>query len=105
MLFIYFLLFVLFVNDKLGFIVSKTTLFLGKISFALYLIHQLISFGFIIPIMTKHFHFNYWISALFICLPIVIGLASLVTYYIEIPFSRNLKLKLQSIAVQFRPRQ
>lgn len=96
MLIIYFTLFTLFVNDKLNFIVSKWTLFLGKISFALYLIHQYISRVLIIPFFTKTLHINFWIASFLVSLPIVILLASFITYYIEIPISKQMKEKLRT---------
>ena len=94
MIIIYFILFILFVNHKLNFIVSKPTLFLGKISFSLYLIHQYVSNGFIIPILINKFNFNFWIASLFIAFPIVVGLASFITFYIEIPVGKFMKEKL-----------
>ncbi len=96
MIILYFGLFTLFVNDKLSFIVSKGTLFLGKISFALYLIHQYISIHLIIPYFTEELMVNFWIVSLFISLPVVIILASIITYYIEVPFSKKMKEKLKS---------
>lgn len=93
MLIIFFGLFTLFVNNKLNFIVSKGTLFLGKISFPLYLTHQFISIGLIIPYLTLNLGLNYWMATI-ITLPIVIALAALITYYIEIPMSRIMKEKL-----------
>ena len=98
MLLIYFTLFTLFVNNKLNFIVSKWTLFLGKISFALYLIHQYISIRLIIPFLTNKLHISFWIAAFIIALPIVILIASLITYYIEIPMSKRMKEKLRTVA-------
>jgi peptidoglycan/LPS O-acetylase OafA/YrhL len=91
MLILYFSLFTLFVNNKLGFIVSKPSLFLGKISFALYLIHQTISVDVIIPFLTNRLHINFWISSMLIALPIIILLAALITFYIEIPLSKRMK--------------
>jgi peptidoglycan/LPS O-acetylase OafA/YrhL len=91
MLIAYFSLFTLFVNNKLGFIVSKPSLFLGKISFALYLIHQTISVDVIIPFLTNRLHINFWIASMLITLPIVISLAALITFYIEIPLSKRMK--------------
>ena len=93
MLIIFFGLFTLFVNNKLNLIASKGTLFLGKISFALYLIHQYLSIGIIIPYLTINLSLNFWIAAL-VTMPIVIGLAALITFYIEIPMSRLMKRKL-----------
>jgi len=97
MLFIYFVLFVLFVNNRLTFIVNKTTLFLGKISFALYLIHQFISLEFIIPSFHSKLGLNFWIVAIFIDLPIIIGVATFITYKIEVPYSKKMKEKLRTI--------
>lgn len=93
---IYFSLFILFVNGKLKFIISKPFLFLGKISFPLYLIHQKISNYFILPLLVNKFHINFWIASLLICLPIVICLATLITNYIEIPIGRKIKEKLSA---------
>ncbi len=86
---IYFGLFILFVNNKLFFIVNKPLLFLGKISFALYLIHQYLSTVFLIPLFYDKWHLNFWLS-LIITLCIVLGLATLVTYYIEIPLGKRI---------------
>ena len=99
MLTFYFLLFTLFVNGKLKFIVSKASLFLGKISFALYLIHQKISINLIIPILVNKFNVNFWIASFFVALPIVIGLATIITFYIEIPLSKKMKEKLLAMSV------
>ena len=97
MLIVYFGLFVLFINGKLGFIVSKATLFLGKISFALYLIHQYVSIRLILPLLIDKYHFNFWIASLLIALPIVIILATLVTYFVDIPLSKKMKQRLHSL--------
>lgn len=97
MLIVYFALFVLFVNGKLGFIVSKATLFLGKISFALYLIHQYVSIRLILPLLIDKYHFNFWIASLLITLPIVLILAALITYFIDIPLSKKMKQSLHSL--------
>jgi len=85
----YFILFTLFVNNKLSFIVSKTTIFLGKISFALYLVHQYIGRNVLINLMVEKWCFNY-VGALLIALIIVVGLATAITYYIEIPVGKKL---------------
>jgi len=98
MLTVYFSLFILFVNGQLKFIVSKWTLFLGKISFPLYLIHQQIAIGIIIPALTKKFHINFWVASFLVALPIVIILASLITFYVEIPVRKQMREKLYSLA-------
>lgn len=99
MLSFYFLLFTLFVNNRLSFIVNKTTLFFGKISYALYLTHQYVSLGFIIPHFYNKLGLNFWIVIFLIDLPIVIGIATFITYKIEIPYSKKMKEKLRAIRV------
>ena len=96
MLILYFSLFLLFVNGSLKFIVNKTSLFLGKISFALYLTHQMISVGFIIPILCNKLNLNFWLAAL-IALLISIALSTFLTYFIEIPLSKGLKNRLYNL--------
>lgn len=89
----YFLLFILFVNHKLGFIVSKPSLFIGKISFALYLIHQFISIDLIIPELLKH-GCPFWPAAL-AALSVSVLLATGITYFIEVPLGKKLNLALR----------
>ncbi|MDJ1468836.1 acyltransferase family protein [Xanthocytophaga flava] len=86
----YFLLFILFVNKKLNFIVNKVTLYLGTISYALYLCHEYLSYNLLIPYLTKNIGLNFWIAA-FICLTVTIFVASLITFYIEEPFRKRIK--------------
>lgn len=81
----YFSLFILYVNNWLGFIVNKVTLFLGKISYPLYLIHQFISVDIMIPLLTNYFGISFWIASFIISLGIVIIIAMLVNSFIEIP--------------------
>jgi len=94
MLSVYFIIFILFVNYKLQFIVTKPTLFLGKISFALYLIHQFISTAIIIPYIVNQLMLNFWFAA-FIALIISISIATLVTFFIEIPIGKKLNTALK----------
>jgi peptidoglycan/LPS O-acetylase OafA/YrhL len=95
MLGIFFTIFILFVNHQLQFIVNRVTLFLGKISFALYLIHQNISINYIIPYCIEKWHMKFWIAALCIALPVVLLLATFITFYIEAPFGKMMKAKLR----------
>ncbi|MEO5681341.1 MAG: acyltransferase [Chitinophagaceae bacterium] len=95
MLTVFFSIFILFVNRKLSFIINKVTLFLGKISFALYLIHQNISVNYIIPYLTEKWHMNFWIASAFVALPVVLLLASFITFYIEAPLGRAMKARLR----------
>ncbi len=97
---IYFVLFFLFIFGKLKFIVNRYTMFLGKISFALYLIHQYISIKTIIPILNDH-GMNYYIAAFGVALPVSILLATAVTLGVEIPANRWLKPRLLALASVF----
>jgi len=98
MLLIYFVIFYLYITDKLLFIVNKVTVFLGTISFSLYLVHQYISLSVILPNLVKHL--NIWL-AFSVMLSIVIGLAFLINHFIEKPtmnYIRTLrKSKIQPI--------
>ena len=94
---IYFILFFLFLFKKLRFIVNKPTLFLGKISFALYLIHQYLGIDWLIPMCIDN-GIDYFIAAFLIALPICSLLAVAVTYFVEIPSQKWLKPALYSLA-------
>lgn len=91
----YFLLFILFVNGKLGIVVNPVTLFLGKISFSLYLIHHYISIRVIIPLLLKYTHLNFWVIAM-ITLIIILLLATAISYTIEFPYDKKLNNVLRS---------
>jgi len=93
---LYFLLLFLFVYGKLKWIVNDVTLYLGKISFALYLIHQYVSINCIIPFLLRK-EVNYYIAAYLIALPVCILVASLITFYIEKPVGSWMKNKLLSV--------
>ncbi|MGB3948382.1 MAG: acyltransferase [Bacteroidia bacterium] len=95
MLGVYFLIFVLFVNNKLGFLVTKPTLYLGTISYALYLIHQIISIDYVLPFLMGDLGWAYWPSAI-VAVLIALTLASLITFYIEKPLGKKMKLWLMS---------
>ena len=95
MLAVYFILFFLFAHHKLNFIISKPTLFLGKISFALYLIHQYICYEVIIPRMLAH-GFSFWLAAS-LSLLFSIGVATIITFYIEIPFGKRINNRLRIV--------
>jgi peptidoglycan/LPS O-acetylase OafA/YrhL len=97
MLVIYFGLFILFVNDKLKIIISKPLLFLGKISFALYLSHQYIFIGHVLPFLLNRLNLNFWFSIICIGLPLSLGLATAITYYVEIPYSKKMRQWLSAL--------
>lgn len=90
MLAFYFLVFTLFVSQKLKFIVNRPALFFGKISFALYLIHQYMSIDVIIPILGREKNLSFWITAP-LALMASVGLATLITFYIEVPAGKKIK--------------
>ncbi|MBL4586626.1 MAG: acyltransferase [Flavobacteriales bacterium] len=97
MLAIYFALFILFINGRLRFIVSKVTLFLGNISFALYLIHNYTAKRVLLPFLVEEHGMNFWFATIFICIPTVIILASAITYGIDVPGRRLMKRKLRKV--------
>lgn len=79
----FFLIFYLFVYEKLKFIAIKPLVFLGQISYALYLIHQFIGYTLQLSLI-KIGITSYWILLLS---PIILAiiLASLITYKAEKP--------------------
>jgi peptidoglycan/LPS O-acetylase OafA/YrhL len=98
----YFLAFVLFLNGGLRFVSNKVLLFFGKISFALYLTHQYLSLYVVIPFFHGYLGLGFWPTSLFITLPIAIGVAALITYYVEIPYSRKMKEQLRLLEGRLR---
>jgi peptidoglycan/LPS O-acetylase OafA/YrhL len=84
MVLIYFALFIGVVNDRLKFIISKPLLFLGRISYSFYLIHQYVSAKVVIPILQKYFNFKFF-PAVFVALLVSILMATAITLYIEEP--------------------
>lgn len=88
---VYFLLFLLFVHNKLSFIRKRFFLFLGKISFALYLTHLYLLNGHVLPLLINRLGIHFWIASLLVCLPISITVATAITYWIEIPYGAKMK--------------
>jgi len=93
MLAIIFFVFLLFAHNKLSFITNRVTLFFGKISYSLYLLHQFLGAGIVIPGLEKFLHLNF-VSAAVIAFIIITCLAYMVTRYIEIPVGKRIKNKL-----------
>jgi len=89
---IYFGVFILFLKNKLSFIVNPVTLFLGRISYSLYLIHQFLGINLIIPYLEKEYGIHYRQGAIF-SLFVAILLSFLVTKFIEEPSIRFYKRK------------
>lgn len=79
----YHLIFALFVFGKLTFLIRPPFLFLGKISYSLYLLHQYIGLH-LIDTLNETLHLNIYLAIITTIL-ICIGLAYLVTNYIEGP--------------------
>lgn len=97
MLILYFTLFILFAHGKLSFIVNKPLLFFGKISYPLYLIHQYISLGIIIPVLEYKYNVNFWIAAFGVSLPICILLAYFISVYVEKKMSNVFRKKMYAL--------
>jgi len=97
MITLYFIIFTLFVNFKLKFIVNKVTLFFGKISFALYLTHQYVSIGLVIPLFYKNLGMNFWVVVFLINLPLITAVATFITYKIEVPYSKKMREQLRKL--------
>ncbi|OGX84178.1 acyltransferase family protein [Hymenobacter glacialis] len=93
---VYFSLMLLYINNKLSWVSNKVFVYLGTISYALYLIHQNISVFYLRPLMARVLpgKTGFWLGNIVI-LVTVIGLASAVTYWIEKPAMKLLKAKLQ----------
>jgi peptidoglycan/LPS O-acetylase OafA/YrhL len=85
----YYILFALFIKGKLTFLVNRITLFLGGISYALYLVHQFLGMHILIPSFES---LNMGFAAAAIAsLAVVITIAWLVTYCVEKPAMKYIK--------------
>lgn len=84
----YHFIFTLFVLGKLTFLNLKPLLFLGKISYSLYLIHQYIGLHLIETF--KNAGLNIY-AAILICISICVTTAWIITKYIEIPAVRLIR--------------
>jgi peptidoglycan/LPS O-acetylase OafA/YrhL len=93
-------IFLLYVYDKLKFIVNPVTVFLGNISYPLYLIHQYVSTHILMPFFLSHI--NFW-PAVLIDLLIVIVIAYVINNYIEKPISKLMRNKLLTPASKRQP--
>jgi len=83
-------IFFLFINGHLRFIVNRITLFFGKISYPLYLIHMNISLLVVLP--NFNLFMSFW-QALFATFAVMIVVAALVHWLVEIPAMELVKKK------------
>ena len=90
---VFYILFLLFVHKKAGFLVNRLTLFTGRISYALYLFHQYIILNFIIPYFDTKLKWPYFLTCL-AAIVIVVIIAAVNTLYIDEPLRRKVKLLL-----------
>lgn len=76
--------FILYIHDKLSFIVSKPTVWLGSISYCLYLIHQSIGSQIILPFLHNYLSLNFWL-AFVLTIASIFFISHLILTYIEKP--------------------
>jgi peptidoglycan/LPS O-acetylase OafA/YrhL len=93
-LLIYFVVFVLAISDRLRFLSTTPLLFMGRISYSFYLIHQFISSQVIIPWVQKYIGLSFYV-AVAIAFGVCVCLATLTTLHIEEPGVRYGKIFLQ----------
>jgi peptidoglycan/LPS O-acetylase OafA/YrhL len=91
---VFFAFFFLYFFNALQFIVNRATLFLGKISYSLYLIHYTIG-ALLITVFThsRFFHFT-TVVAVLVTTAIILIVATLINKFIEMPATKYLKRKL-----------
>jgi len=85
MILIYFSVFALYAFDVPLRIVNRATVFLGTISYSLYLVHKFVCKSLIIPYLEGQLGMNFWVVVFLVCLPTVILLAAMITYWVEKP--------------------
>ncbi len=91
---LFIILFFLLSSNMLSFLKIRPLLFLGEISYALYLTHQFIAVNLLMPLCLQYFHLNFWVSALLITLPLCLLTASVITFYVQYPIAKWLRKKL-----------
>ncbi|MCP1381163.1 acyltransferase family protein [Runella salmonicolor] len=106
MLLAFFGTFFLLLSHQLGFLVNRVSLFLGNISYSLYLIHQRISTEIIRPWLQHHLlpHMPNLIYSL-IMLACSIGVASAINFWIELPAMRFLRQNWKRLKTKFEVKQ
>jgi len=93
---LFFGIFLLFTQGRLNRISNPITLFLGKISYPLYLTHQYVSINLIIPYCMWKYDLALWQAGIFIALPASILVAFAIHMTAEKTLSQWMKIKLQN---------
>ena len=88
---LFFSAFTLFTRNRLNFIVNPFTLYLGRISYPLYLTHQYLTINLIIPYFTWKYAMPLWQAALLLALPAALLVATGIHHLVEVPGTRRLK--------------
>jgi peptidoglycan/LPS O-acetylase OafA/YrhL len=91
---LFFSAFGLFIQGKLERIANPITLFVGKISYPLYLTHQYLSINLIIPYMMWKHDMQLWKASLLVALPASLVVAFAIHYLAEVKATHWLKDKL-----------
>lgn len=94
MISIYYIIFFMYINNKITWIAQRPIVYLGTISYSLYLVHQSLSLKFLRPFLQHFLGDHFWLNNL-LMLVICIGIASAITFWIEKPAMRFLKAKFQ----------
>jgi peptidoglycan/LPS O-acetylase OafA/YrhL len=84
-------IFYLTIFNKFSFINLYPLLFLGQISYSLYLIHQY--FGYIIQLKLIHIGVENFLILLIVPFLLSVGLASALTFFVENPILKNINIK------------
>ena len=84
------------IHRKTEFFAWKPLIYLGKISYSLYLLHQYIAVTVLIPILQYRLGINFWITVFLITLPFCILLAAAMNHYVEEPLSKWMRNRLYS---------
>jgi peptidoglycan/LPS O-acetylase OafA/YrhL len=82
-------IFYLLVYGKLKFLEVKPLIFLGEISYALYLVHQKI--GYIIQLQMVEHQFTNQVLLVLVPFAMAVLLATIITFYVEKPISKKLR--------------
>ena len=95
---VYFTMFTLFAIQKIQYIAIQPLIFLGRISYSLYLFHQFILLHFLLPFLNISCHIPYIISSL-IALIIVVFIAWLNTRYVDEPLRKKVRVLLSNYKI------